>query len=113
MHRVQSKLAAWQDAKAEANKLGKRNEDVIAETVVGVVKKATRMDATMGWDLLSEILEQACREAANPAIRNSPKQRGLFKAIPELQEILPNVADTKFVAGDLAAVVPIALKSPA
>jgi hypothetical protein len=86
---------------------------VIANTVIEVLQHALKADETTSWDHFNVVLEQACREAANPAIRNSPKQRGLFKAISELQEILPNLADTKFVAGDLATVMPIALKSPA
>ena len=93
--------------------MSKRNDAVIAGTVVEVLTKATKMDASTGWDILNEILESACREAANPTIRNPARQRGLFKAIGELQEVLPNLADTRFTGGDLATVVPIALKSPA
>ena len=113
MHRIQTRLAAWQTAEADANKLGKRNEAVIASTVAEILGKAAKMDASTGWDVLNEVLESACREACNPAIRNSARQRGLFRAIGELQEILPNLADTRFTGGDLADIAPVALKSPA
>jgi len=60
------------------------------------------MDISTGWDLLNEIREQACREASNSMIQNTPRQHGLFEAIGELQEILPNLVDTRFTSGDLA-----------
>jgi len=113
MHRISNKLAACQAAETEAKSLGKRNENVIAGTVAEVLGKAARMDSSTGWDILNEILETACREAANPVIRNTPRQRGPFKAVAELQEVLPNLADTRFMAGDLAETGPQALRSPA
>lgn len=112
MHRIISKLDAWRAAEAEAKSLGKRNEAVIAGTVAEVLTKTSRMGATTGWELLDEVLEQAGREAANPVICNSARQRGLFKAIGELQEILPDLADTRFTGGDLADVTPQAVRSP-
>jgi hypothetical protein len=113
MHRIQTRLAALQTAEADANKLGNRNEAVIASTVAEVLGKAAMMDVSTAWDVLNEVLESACREACNPAIRNSARQRGLLKAIGELQEIRPALADTRFTCGDLADITPVALKSPA
>jgi hypothetical protein len=105
IHRISNKLSA-------PKSLGKRNETVIAGTVAEVLTKAARMNATRGWDVLDEILEPICKETANPVIRNSPRQRGLFQAISELQEVLPRLADTSFTAGDLAGITPMTLKSP-
>ncbi|WP_445504797.1 hypothetical protein [Microvirga sp. G4-2] len=113
MHRIQTKLAVWQEAKDDANKLGQHNEAVIAGTIIEVLERALKADETTGWDHFNIVLEAACREASNPAIRNSARQRGLFKAIGELQEVLPNLADTRFTAGDLADVTPMVVKSPA
>jgi len=53
------------------------------------------------------------RGAYKPVTRKTARQRGLFRVISELQEILPNLIDTRFVAGDLANATPMALKSPA
>jgi hypothetical protein len=44
------------------------------------------MDASTGWDLLDEVLEQACRDAANPEFGQAAR---LFRAISELKEVLP------------------------
>jgi len=43
------------------DKLGKRNETVIAGTVAEVLEQALRMDASTGWDLLNEVLESTCK----------------------------------------------------
>ena len=44
MHRISHKLTAWQTAEAEAHKLGKQNEAVIASTVAEVLTKASRVN---------------------------------------------------------------------
>lgn len=113
MHRISNKLAAWQEAETEANKLGKKNEAVIAGTVIEVLQQALKADEATGWDHFNVVLESACKEAGNPTIRNSARQRGLFRAISDLQEVLPRLLDTRFIGGDLAEIAPVALKSPA
>lgn len=112
MHRIISKLEAWRAAEAETKSLRKRNEAVMAGAIATVLTKASSTNATTGWELLDEILEQAGLEAANPVICNSARQRGHFKAVGELQEILPDLADTRFTGGDLADVTPQAVRSP-
>jgi hypothetical protein len=86
---------------------------VIANTIIEVLQHTLKSDETTSWDHFNVVLEQTCRDAANPAIRNTAKQRGLFKAIGELQEVLLRLVDTRFIGGDLADAIPQALKSPA
>ena len=113
MHRIQAKLTAYRSAEEEAKNLRKPIPATIAGTVVEVLEKVVKMDASTGVAPLYDAIEAACREAIQSGMRETPRQHGLIKAIAELEAILPGLHDTRWVAGDLANVEPRVLRSPA
>jgi len=113
MHRVVAKLDAYRAAEEEAKSVRKPIPATIAGTVVEVLSKVVHMDASTGVAPLYDAIEAACREAIQPGMRETPRQHGLLRAIAELEAILPGLHDTRWVAGDLANITPIPLRSPA
>jgi len=113
MHRIVAKLDAYRAAEEEAKNLRKPIPATINGTVVEVLEKVVKMDASTGIAPLYDAIEAACREAIKPGMRETPRQHGLLKAIAELEAILPGLIDTRWVAGDLATVTPEVLRSPA